>query len=140
MAASTLAGKLKLKPGARAAVIGAPEGYLAELEPLPAGVSLGRRLAGALDWLQVFVTTSAELRRLVPKAAAALQPEALLWISFPKGTSGIQTDLSRDKGWEALEGTGLKWVTLVSIDSTWSAFCLRPYRPGEPRQKGRWPG
>ncbi len=41
MAGSELAKKLKLKPGARAAVIGAPEGYLAELEPLPEGVNLG---------------------------------------------------------------------------------------------------
>jgi hypothetical protein len=140
MAGSELAKKLKLKPGARAAVIGAPEGYLAELEPLPEGVSLLPRLAGPLDWLQLFVTTRVELAKLAAKAAAALKPEALLWISFPKGSSGIQTDLSRDQGWEALEGTELKWVTLVSIDSTWSAFCLRPYRPGEPRQKSRWPG
>jgi excinuclease ABC subunit A len=79
--------------------------------------------------------------RLCPACGGArLKPEALLWISFPKGSSGIQTDLSRDQGWEALEGTQLKWVTLVSIDSTWSAFCLRAYRPGEPRQKSRWPG
>jgi hypothetical protein len=140
MAGGELAKKLKLKPGARAAVIGAPEGYLAELEPLPEGVSLLSRLAGPLDWLQVFVTTRAELGKLAKQAAAALKPEGLLWISFPKGSSGIQTDLSRDQGWEALEGTELKWITLVSIDPTWSAFCLRPYRPGEPRQKSRWPG
>jgi hypothetical protein len=139
MAGSELARKLKLKPGAQAAVIGAPEGYLAELEPLPAGASLGTHLAGALDWLQVFVTTSGELGKLVRKAAAALKPDGLLWMSFPKGSSGIQTDLSRDKGWEPLEGAELKWVTLASVNSTWSAFCLRPYRPGEPRQKGRWP-
>jgi len=137
MAESELARKLKLKPAARAAIIAAPEGYLADVEPLPQGVSLSTRLAGPLDWLQLFVTTSAELGKLAPKAAAALKPEALLWISFPKGSSGIQTDLSRDKGWGPLEGLGLKWVTLVSVNPTWSAFCLRPYRPGEPRQKAR---
>jgi hypothetical protein len=137
VAESVLARKLKLKPGSRAVVIRAPAGYLAELEPLPQGVKLGTWLASALDWLQLFVTSQSELARLLPKAAAALKPEALLWISFPKGSSGIQTDLSRDKGWEALEGTGLKWVTLVSVNSTWSAFCFRPFRPGEPRQKAR---
>jgi hypothetical protein len=137
MAESELARKLKLKPGARAAIFGAPEGYLAELEPLPEGVSLSTRLAGPLDWLQLFVTNSAELAKVASKAAAALKPEALLWISFPKGSSGIQTDLSRDKGWEALEGTNLKWITLVSVNPTWSAFSLRPYRPGEPRQRAR---
>ncbi len=138
MAVSKLAQKLKLKPGARAAVVGAPEQYLAELEPLPQGVDLSTRLAGPLDWLQLFVRTRAELAKLAPKAAAALKPEGLLWISFPKGSSGIQTDLSRDKGWEALEGTNLKWITLVSLNPTWSAFSLRPYRAGEPRQKNRF--
>jgi hypothetical protein len=95
MAGSELAKKLKLKPGARAAVIGAPEGYLAELEPLPEGVSLSTRLAEPLDWLQVFVTTRAELAKLAAKAAAALKPVALLWISVglqpaavpPRGTA-----------------------------------------------------
>ena len=140
MAESELARKLKLKPDARAAVIAAPEGYLADLEPLPQGVRLSTRLAGPLDWLQLFVTTSAELGKLAPKAAAALKPEALLWISFPKGSSGIQTDLSRDKGWEGLEGTNLKWITLVSVNPTWSAFALRPRRPGEAKQKSRFPG
>jgi hypothetical protein len=138
MAENALARKLKLKPGARAAVIGAPPGYLAELQPLPQAVSLATSLRGALDWVQLFVTTKSELAGIIRKAAAALKPESLLWISFPKGSSGIQTDLSRDKGWEPLEGTELKWVTLVSVNDTWSAFALRPYRPGEPRQKGRY--
>ena len=80
------------------------------------------------------VRTSAELKGLVPRLVKALAPESLLWISFPKGTSGIQTDLTRDKGWDALKSVDLKWVTLISVNDTWSAFCLRPYRPGEPKQ------
>jgi len=73
----------------------------------------------------------------VPRAAKALRPGSLLWVSFPKGTSGIQTDLTRDKGWEALRDLDMKWVTLVSVNDTWSAFCLRPYQPGEKRQDWR---
>jgi hypothetical protein len=61
-------------------------------------------------------------------------PHALLWIAFPKGTSGLQTDLTRDNGWESLEKFDLKWINLVSVDQTWSAFCLRPFKPGEKRQ------
>ena len=55
----------------------------------------------------------------------------------PKGSSKIQTDLTRDKGWDVLQGLNLKWLTLVSVDDTWSAFALRPYRAGEPRQTFR---
>jgi hypothetical protein len=137
MAAKTLAEKMKLKPGLRAAVIGAPQGYLGTLDPLPSGVSLSSTLDGQFDWVQVFVQNKAELDSLVTALVQALKPESLLWISFPKGSSKIQTDLTRDKGWEPLQAADLKWINLVSVDETWSAFCLRPYRPGESRRSWR---
>ena len=85
------------------------------------------------DWIQIFVKNKAELDKLAPKAARALKPASLLWISFPKGSSKIQTDLTRDKGWEDIQKLDLKWVNLVSINETWSAFAMRPYKEGEAR-------
>jgi hypothetical protein len=131
MSESALAKKMKLKAWARAAVVNSPARYLKELAPLPSGVEVSEKLRGPLDWIQAFVTTAAELKALLPKAVKALAPESLLWVSFPKGTSGIQTDLTRDKGWDALKDVDLKWVTLISVNKTWSAFAFRPYRPGE---------
>lgn len=61
----------------------------------------------------------------------------MLWISFPKVTSKIQTDLTRDKGWDILQKLDLKWVNLVSVNDTWSAFALRPYKEGKKRQTFR---
>jgi hypothetical protein len=133
---SLLARKLKLKPGARAAVVGAPPDYLSRLSP-PPGTTLGTTLTGTLDWVQVFVGTSAELAAIVPDLIAALDPNGIVWMSYPKGSSRRQTDLTRDKGWEPLEDSNLMWLSLVSVDDTWSAFSLRPYRPGEPRQTFR---
>jgi hypothetical protein len=94
-------------------------------------------LQGPLDWIQVFVKSTAELAAIAPKLKAAIAPDGLVWISYPKGSSKMQTDLTRDKGWEPLEGTDLMWLSLVSVDDTWSAFGLRPYKPGEPRQTFR---
>jgi len=135
MAGSPLAKKMKLRADTRAAVVNAPTGYLGALAPLPAGVELCETLRGKFGWIQAFVRSSAELRRVAPRLVKALADESLLWLSFPKGTSGIQTDLTRDSGWDALAAADLKWVTLVSVDDTWSAFALRPYKPGEPRQR-----
>ena len=59
-----------------------------------------KSLTGKFDWVQIFVKNTAELARLAPQAAKALKPDATLWISYPKGSSKIQTDLTRDKGWE----------------------------------------
>ena len=135
--ASPLARKLKLKPGLRAAVIGAPAGYLESLDP-PADVTMIEALDGPLDWVQVFVRTLGRSGRDRGAARAPRSsPTGLLWISYPKGASKIQTDLTRDKGWEPLADSDLMWLSLVSIDATWSAFSLRPYKPGEARQTFR---
>ena len=78
-----------------------------------------------------------ELQKVAAKAAAALEPESILWFTFPKGSSKIQTDLTRDTGWDSLRSLDLKWINLISVDDTWSAFALRPYKSGEERQSFR---
>jgi hypothetical protein len=137
MTESALAKKMKLKPGQRAAVINAPQGYLEELSPLPPGAEVKEQLEGEFDWVQIFVKNQVELAAAVPQIVRALKPDSLLWISFPKGTSKIQTDLTRDKGWDSLQQADLKWTNLISVNDTWSAFSLRPYKPGEARQSFR---
>ena len=134
-ALTPLARKLKLRPGLHAAVVGAPAGYLEGLG-LPDGVTITTTLDGPQDWIQVFVRTSAELADIVEPLKASLSPTGIAWISYPKASSKVQTDLTRDKGWEPIEGQ-LMWLSLVSIDDTWSAFGLRPYKPGEARQPFR---
>ena len=131
MPESSLAKKLKLKPGARAAVVNAPEKFLNELKH---NSDISQKLSGKFDWIQVFAKNKKELASFVPKAVAALKPESMLWLSFPKGSSKIQTDLTRDKGWEAIHDLDLKFINLVSVNDMWSAFALRPYKEGEERQ------
>jgi hypothetical protein len=126
---------MKRKPEARTAIIHAPAGY--EAAAFPGLEPATDSLSGRFDWIQIFVQDKAELDRLAPKAAKALKPEGILWIAFPKGSSKIQTDLTRDQGWDAIRLLDLKWITLISINETWSAFSLRPYRPGEARQSFR---
>jgi hypothetical protein len=137
MSVSALARKLKLKAGQRAAILNAPQGYLEALQPLPDGVELLDHVEGQVDWAQLFIKNKAELDRLAPEVIGALKPDSILWITFPKGTSKIQTDLTRDKGWDTIQQANLKWIVLVSVDETWSAFAVRPYKPGEKRQSFR---
>src|SRR5262245_56952257 len=135
MTDSSLTKKMKRKPDGRAAILNPPIGYEAASFP-----DLGRasaKLDGLFDWIQIFVKNKAELEALLPKTVKALKPESMLWISFPKGSSKIQTDLTRDKGWDSLNKAGLKWITLISVNETWSAFALRPYKEGEARQDFR---
>ena len=72
--------KMKLKPGQRAAIINAPDGYIEALQPLPAEVEVAEQLVGTFDWVQLFVKTQAELEQVLPEVRAALKPAGtLLW-------------------------------------------------------------
>jgi hypothetical protein len=126
--------KLRLRAGQPAAVVNAPEGYVAGLEPLPQGTQLSAVLNGRFDLVQLFVKNQAELEAWAESVVAVLRPAGRLWMSFSKGLAGLQTDLTRDRGWDRLQQQDLKWISLVSIDDTWSAFSLRLYKAGEARQ------
>jgi hypothetical protein len=116
--------RLRLQPGRRAAFIHAPEGFVASLG-LPESVTVTDRLDAPCDYIQVFARHSAELAAAVPAAVAALKPDGILWFCYPKTTSGVETDLTRDAGWAAVEAAGLRPVSQVALDATWSALRFR---------------
>ena len=62
------------------------------------------------------------------------------WIYYPKGTSKMQTDLTRDKGWDTLlkHNDTLTWISLISFDETWSVFGFR-LKTGADRKRDAQP-
>jgi hypothetical protein len=126
MAGSSLIKKLYIKPGQRIIIINPPPGYLAELGPLPEGVELAERPEGQFDLVHLFVKNSQELDRLGPIALQAIKYDGLLWISYPKRSSKVETNLTRDVGWDLVKQAGMEAVAQVSIDDIWSATRFRP--------------
>jgi len=127
--------KLKRKPGAGSAILNARPAH----QNAFAGMSrAAASLTGTFEWIHVFVGIEAELKQLAQKVVRALAEKNLLWISFPKGSSKIQTDPTRDHGWDSLRKLDPKRVTLISVDEAWSAFGFRPDKPGEARGPA-WP-
>jgi hypothetical protein len=126
----TTAERLLIKPGARVRIIGDVADAADRLGPLPAGAT---RIDGtgttakAADAVVLFAQSSADVRAQLPEAAEAAGRDGLLWLAYPKGTSGLKTDLGRDTMTSLTDPiAGLTGVTLVSIDATWSAMRLRP--------------
>lgn len=118
--------KFRLKPGLRLAAINAPGGFKGLLEPLPAGTKWVSPGAG-FDHLHCFVHMQADLRQAFVTWNPQLEEGQILWMYFPKGSSGIQTDLTRDRGWELFNQKDACWqqLTLLSLNDTWSAFGFR---------------
>src|SRR5215211_4067121 len=117
-----LAKRLQVKPGQKVLAINAPKHYAERLGELPDGARLVTRgePAGA-DHVHVFVRDSADLARLGPKAIEGVQGGAVTWIAYPKKTSGVETDLTRDRGWDAVTGE-IDAVSQAAVDDTWSAL------------------
>jgi len=114
--------KLGIKPGSRLGLFNAPKGFDKTLGALPEGVKTTTRLGGSLDVAVFFTDKGAELARRFSSLAKAIAPAGGLWVSWPKKTSGVKTDLDehavRAVG---LEG-GLVDVKVCAIDEIWSGL------------------
>lgn len=73
-----------------------------------------------------FIRNKAELQTFLDNELSKCKYDALLWFAYPKGTSGIKTDINRDILWKLAEPYGIRPVSMVSLDGTWSAIRFRP--------------
>ena len=117
-----LAKKLALKLGQGFLLLDAPPGYREALGPLPRGVTMTTKAGGRADAVQAFVTTKKEMRDALAKAKAALNPGGMIWLTYPKGTSKIRSDINRDSIREYTQSVGLETVALIAVDDDWSAI------------------
>ncbi len=116
--------KLGIKPGARLALIGAPDGFDATLGELPADVAVRRAVRGPLDMIVAFFVDLSRLERRLPALRTALQPAGGLWIAWPKRASGVATDLTEDVVRELGLASGLVDNKVCAIDAVWSGLRL----------------
>jgi hypothetical protein len=124
MPSTTTAQKLKIREGFVLKPVNAPPEFKKHLTPLPPRVKI---VEEADDYQQVhwFVRNRAELSKNLNKILSMVKGDRLCWIYYPKGTSGIQTDLNRDTGWDELLKVDVQFISLISFDDTWSVFGIR---------------
>lgn len=137
--AFSIAQKLKIKEGTNILALHAPADFQEQLQPLPAGVSISGKTK---DYTQIhwFVKTRSDMEKELDKVLELLKAGVTCWIYYPKGSSKIQTDITRDKGWDALLlHTELQWLSLISFNDTWSAFAMRLKNESELKKKEEAP-
>jgi hypothetical protein len=123
--AKLVADKLLIKPGST--IWASDEERLGLIGRLPDGVRPVADPASATTAL-VFADDAATLRRVVDARGDALRDVAVLWVAYPKGG---RADINRDTLWPMLSPLGLRPITQVAIDETWSALRFRRLEPGE---------
>jgi hypothetical protein len=117
--------KLGIKAGQSVAVVNAPKNFLAkELQPLPENVITVASATALqqLDFIMLFVDTARTLQKELPKLKRRLASDGILWVSWPKKSSGVETDLS----FEVVQQSGLKIglvdVKICAVSDIWSGL------------------
>jgi hypothetical protein len=115
-----LVDKLGIKSGARLKFVSEPKGFDALLGELPEGSRFAP--SGALDFAMLFAKARSDLVKGFARLRDRLEPNGMLWVAWPKKTSGVETDLTegvvRTFGLES----GLVDVKVCAIDDTWSGL------------------
>jgi hypothetical protein len=119
-----LSSKLGIRAGHVVHLRRAPRGYPALLEPLPEGVTFVPRASQATDLMQVFATRKAELARTLRACRSTLRSSAVLWVSWPKKSAKVRTDITEDTIRELALPLGFVDVKVCAVTDVWSGLKL----------------
>ena len=114
--------KLGLKPGMACAVLNPPDGYWDLLEDLPDGLTFPDPPGEELDFVHVFAAERRDLPDDLTRFRAAIVPNGMIWVSWPKKASGVDTDLRGDVVRQIGLSAGLVDVKVCAVDETWSGL------------------
>jgi len=113
--------KLGIKAGLRVRLTNAPAEARAELREALAECDLVKQ-GDALDFAMVFTKSRADLTTEFPRMAKMLSPAGMLWVSWPKKSSGVVTDLDENIVREIGLGAGLVDVKVCAVTEVWSGL------------------
>lgn len=119
-----LAKKLGIKPGSRIHAANAPGNYLELLAPLPEGVKVMPRLSGDTDIVHLFSTSRSDLAGRLRAVLTNLKTDGAIWVSWPKKSSKVATDIGEDTVRELALPLGLVDIKVCAVDDTWSGLKL----------------
>jgi hypothetical protein len=119
-----LAKKLGLKAGSALALVDAPKDYASLIAPAPDGMRIGDRVTSATEIVHVFSTRRPELARFLLSCRSKLRPEAAIWVSWPKKSAKVPTDITEDVIREVALPLGFVDVKVCAVSGVWSGLKL----------------
>jgi hypothetical protein len=119
-----LAKKLGVKTGSRLVVLGAPADYPALLEPLPDDVQFGDHVSQATDIVHAFCVRKSELQSWLKAWRGLIKPGAVVWVSWPKKSAKVPTDITEDTIRAVALPLGFVDVKVCAVTEVWSGLKL----------------
>jgi len=125
--------KLGIKPGLTIVIINAPTNYRRLLGTIPEGVTFSDRLKPDSSFIHVFTRKRSELANRLPVLRARIADIGTVWVSWPKRSAGVPTDVTEDVVRAVALPLGFVDVKVCAIDETWSGLKLMVRRENRKR-------
>jgi len=119
-----LAKKLGIREGSHVLVVGDPANYVHLLEPLPNAVIFDQKLSEATDVIHVFTKQRDELKKQLTALRHRVRSDATVWVSWPKKSSKVATDINEDAIREVALPLGFVDVKVCAVSEVWSGLKL----------------
>src|ERR1700758_3390858 len=119
-----LSQKLGIKPGTIVVAIAPPNNYRKLLEPIPSGVNFATRPVGGSKLIHLFATRRSELAKELSILRRKIAEDAAVWVSWPKKSSGVATDITEDVIRAVALPLGFVDIKVCAVDETWSGLKL----------------
>jgi hypothetical protein len=116
--------KLGIKDDTELLLVGAPENYLDLIAPLPDGVTLAKSASTKTGFVHHFSTQAAELGKALAAYRKKLGPEAIVWVSWPKKSAKVPTDITEDTIRALALPLGWVDVKVCAVTEVWSGLKL----------------
>jgi len=116
--------KLGIKPGLAVVTINAPTNYRRLLGTIPEGVTFSDRLKSDSSFVHVFIKKRSELANRLAVLRDKIAETGIVWVSWPKRSSGVLTDVTEDVVRAIALPLGFVDVKVCAIDETWSGLKL----------------
>jgi hypothetical protein len=116
--------KLGFKPPLTLVAIGAPPEYASWLGKVPAGVRIVSKAEKDVEAAHVFVTRREGLQRELKTLRKQLQQSGFVWVSWPKKSSKVPTDITEDTIREVALPLGFVDIKVCAVSDVWSGLKL----------------
>ena len=119
-----LAKKLGIKPQFKMRLINAPDYYFELFDDMPADVHILTDKKIKKNFIHLFVKRLSELENCIAEIKNEIEQDGIIWISWHKRSSKIQTDVTEDKIRETALANGLVDIKVCAVDDVWSGLKL----------------
>lgn len=116
--------KLGIKPSTTLYIKSAPVEYAVLVPGIPEDTTIVARFQKGLDFVHVFSKKRAELDMFLRKARTFVAANGCVWVSWPKKSSGVTTDITEDVIRELALPLDFVDVKVCAVDETWSGLKL----------------